>query len=52
MKEIISRFDEVISEKVNKQDWTMQLGKIHSSYVSKEEGVKLNKLVNDQANQI
>jgi len=52
MKEIISRFDEVISDKVNKKDWTMQIGKIHSSYASKEEGLKLSKLVTDQLNQI
>jgi len=50
MKEIISRFDEIISDKVNKKDWTMQLEKITSSYASREEGVKLNKLVTDQIN--
>ena len=52
MKEIIARFDEVISEKVNKKDWTMQIEKIQKSYASKEEGIKLNKYVTEQLSQV
>jgi len=48
MKEIITRFDEIISDKVNKKEWTMQLDKILSHCAPKDEQERLAKQINEQ----